>query len=218
MAEKETRNERVYAGIRAEILTGLRKPGEPLRTAELCKTFECSVGVARESLLRLAERDLVEERPMQGFRVVSLSTADLDDLTEARLEIETLALRYSVRQGDAAWEARLVGAHHLLSVTPRQEEGGAQPYSAAWGKAHGAFHTALIDGCRNRHLLAVALRLRDKGELYRRWSVAAPQPGRDVPAEHRGLLDAVLARDADLAAARLTAHLEATHQVLARGL
>ncbi|QRP43211.1 FCD domain-containing protein [Amycolatopsis sp. FDAARGOS 1241] len=48
--------------------------------------------------------------------------------------------------------------------------------------------------------------------------VAAPQPGRDVPAEHRGLLDAVLARDGALAADRLAAHLEATHQVLVRVL
>ncbi|WP_432853719.1 GntR family transcriptional regulator [Amycolatopsis sp. CA-161197] len=215
MPDKETRNERVYLSLREEILSGAREPGSPLRTAELCKRFECSVGVARESLLRLAERDLVQERPMQGFRVAALSEADLRDLTEARLEIETLALKHSVREGDAAWEARVVGAHHLLLVTPRTDDPRS---SVAAGKAHGAFHTALLEGCRNQRILAMAYRLRDKGELYRRWSVAEPDGERNVDAEHRGLLDAVLARDADLAAGRLAAHLEATHETLVRGL
>ncbi|MEU4667674.1 FCD domain-containing protein [Amycolatopsis sp. NPDC023774] len=109
----------------------------------------------------------------------------------------------------------MVGAHRLLLVTPRA--GDPRP-SVAAGKAHGAFHTALLEGCRNQRILPMAYRLRDKGELYRHWSVAEPDGERDFDAERRGLLDAVLARDAGLAADRLAAHLEATHEVLVKGL
>lgn len=219
MTDKETRSERVYMGIRVEILSGQRKPGERLPTAELCKQFGSSVGVVRESLLRLVEHGLVQVRPMQGFRVTELSAEDLRDLTEARLDIETLALRYSVEQGDAAWEARLVGIHHLLSVTPRQASASDERFTAEWGKAHGSFHTALLEGCRNRRILSIAHRLRDSAELYRRWSVSVDtHDGRDIAGEHREILDAVLARDADLAVERLSAHIRRTDEVLRRAL
>lgn len=219
MGDKETRNERVYMGIRTEILSGQRRPGARLPTAELTKTFDASVGVVRESLLRLVELGLVQVRPMQGFFVTDVTADDLRDLTEARLEIETLALRYSIQQGDADWEAQLVGAHHLLSLTHRQQEGVAERFTADWGKAHGNFHSALIAGCRNRRILGVAQRLRDSAELYRRWSVEVdPYAGRDIRGEHDALLKAALDRDADLAVERLVEHIQRTDEVLRKSL
>jgi DNA-binding GntR family transcriptional regulator len=239
VTDKETRNERVYMGIRSEILSGVRKPGEPLKTAELCKHFDSSVGVVRESLLRLSEQGLVRVRPMQGFRVVELSAEDLCDLTEARLHLETLALRYSVQQGDTAWESELVGAHHMLTVTTRRPKDLDERFTPEWGQAHGAFHKALLQGCRNRRILSTAHRLRDIAELYRRWSVdpvaagadasgadggrdgdrkTSRATGRDIEHEHRELLDAVLARDADLAVQRLSEHIRRTDETLRKGL
>ncbi|MEU6602957.1 GntR family transcriptional regulator [Streptomyces flaveolus] len=219
MTDKETRSERVYMGLREEILAGRRKPGERLPTAQLCHEFDSSVGVVRESLLRLVEHGLVQVRPMQGFRVTELTAADLRDLTEARLDIETLALRYSVQQGDTAWEARLVGAHHLLSVTPRQKPDSDERFTPEWGKAHGSFHATLLAGCRNQRILGIAHRLRDSAELYRRWSTPVDaDEERDIAGEHREILEAVLARDADLAVARLSAHIRTTDEVLRRGL
>ncbi|WP_326836933.1 GntR family transcriptional regulator [Amycolatopsis rhabdoformis] len=218
MGDKETRNERVYLGIRTEILSGKRRPGERLATAELTKTFDSSVGVVRESLLRLSERGLVQVRPMQGFFVADVSLEDLHDLTEARLDIETLALRYSIEQGDAEWEARLVGAHHLLSLTHRHVDGAVERFTADWGKAHGAFHAALIDGCRNRRILSVAQRLRDSAELYRRWSVEIdPYQDRDIEGEHDALLRAALDHDTDRAVALLVEHIQKTQEVLRQG-
>lgn len=215
MAEKETRAERVYMGIRTDILSGMRAPGDRLPTAEFCARFDTSVGVVREALLRLAEHGLVQVRPMQGFRVSELTADDLRDLTEARLDIETLALRYAVEQGDRDWEARVVGAHHLLSVAPQHSGDPAQRFTPEWGKAHGSFHTALLEGCRNRRILAAALRLRDSAELYRRWSVTADRhANRDLVAEHRELLDAALARDGAAAADVLASHIRRTDEIL----
>jgi DNA-binding GntR family transcriptional regulator len=214
MADKHTSNEPVYLGIRTEILAGERAPGSRLPTAELCARYGASVGVVRESLLRLAEHGLVQVRPMQGFRVAELSESDLADLTQARLDIETLALRYSVEQGDNVWESHLVGTHHLLSTTPRRGTDG-QPFTPEWGRAHGAFHAALLAGCHNQRIVTIAQRLRDSAELYRRWSVSAEQqPPRDIAAEHRALLDAVIARDADLAVEHLATHIRRSNEEL----
>jgi DNA-binding GntR family transcriptional regulator len=55
--------------------------------------------------------------------------------------------------------------------------------------------------------------LRDAAELYRRWS-QPHDPDRDVAGEHRRILKAALARDADAATSALAAHFERTAQIL----
>jgi DNA-binding GntR family transcriptional regulator len=68
---------------------------------------------------------------------------------------------------------------------------------------------ALLAGCNNDHLEAVAQSLRDCSELYRRWYWAlADDHHRDIAAEHRRLKELSLDRDADTAVEILTEHIE----------
>lgn len=70
-------------------------------------------------------------------------------------------------------------------------------------------------GLPNRRLLAIAEGLRASAELYRQWSYPlAHGPSRDVAGEHRALVDALIARDADAAAAVLSAHIAQTSTIL----
>ncbi|UAL29710.1 FCD domain-containing protein [Nocardioides rotundus] len=203
----------VHAQMRADILSGAYPPGERLKFAELCERYAASVAVVRESLTRLVEQGLARSEPRIGFRVTPLSVADLLDLTATRCDIEGLALRYSIERGDVEWESRLVAAHHVLERTPLLAEDGPARVSDEWEAAHTAFHAALIDACQSPRMLDMTATLRDASELYRRWSQPLER-GRDVAAEHRGLLDAALSRDADLAVARLREHFEHTARIL----
>ncbi|MDR7303658.1 DNA-binding GntR family transcriptional regulator [Haloactinomyces albus] len=57
-----------------------------------------------------------------------------------------------------------------------------------------------------------------KAELYLQWSVSFGQePDRDVAAEHRALLDAATAREADTACELLRDHIAHTAQLVIRG-
>jgi DNA-binding GntR family transcriptional regulator len=73
---------------------------------------------------------------------------------------------------------------------------------------------ALLSGCGNERLLALCEDLFEASELYRRWSVAAlSRPARASRAasnEHRAILDAVLAHDADEAVRLHEQHLQRT--------
>lgn len=210
-----TRTERVYARMRADILAGRLLPGSRLPFAELCARYGASMGVLREGLSRLVEQGLVLAEPQQGFRVTEVSAEDLADLTAARCDVEGLALRHAVEHGDLAWESRVVAAHHTLERTPQSAPDDPDLMNEDWAAAHAAYHAALWDGCPNRRLRAIAASLRDAAELYRRWSGPLGHDGdRDVPGEHRELLDAVLARDADRAVAALSAHIHHTTRVL----
>ncbi len=63
-----------------------------------------------------------------------------------------------------------------------------------------------------------AASLRETAELYRRWSgcLSGQQARRDVPAEHRALMQVAPNRDADRAVALLTEYINTTALMLER--
>ncbi|MBC2592440.1 GntR family transcriptional regulator [Rhodococcus aetherivorans] len=202
----------VYEQIRREILNGAYQPGRRLRFVDLAERYSVSQSVIREALARLSEQGLVDSLPQQGFRVVSLSLKDLNELTEARCDIESLAFRYAVERGDMEWESRVVAAHHRLASTPTIVDGEPNP---EWFDVHERFHRALLEGCGNDRLLGVALSLRDASALYRHWSCPIGHDyTRDVAAEHKAILEAALVRDPEVAASLLCEHIERTTAAL----
>lgn len=219
MAENGTRAERAYQQIRSDILTGRLLPGQRLLFNELGARYGTSVGVLREGLTRLTEQGLVVSQPQQGFHVTPVIPEDLKDLTEARVEIETLAFRKAMEAGDLAWEARLVAAHHVLEGTPDLIDGDIHRVNEDWATAHGAFHRMLLAACPNRRLREFAATLRDASEVYRRWSRHLDgEQGRDIPGEHRALLQAAIGRDIEGGTTLLARHIEyTTNAVLASG-
>ncbi|WP_229480101.1 GntR family transcriptional regulator [Mycolicibacterium mageritense] len=208
----------MYDALRADILSGRLAPGVKLPFNSLVDQYRCSIGAIREALQRLAEQGLVISEWQQGFRVVDVTVDDLRDLTVARCEIETLALRYAVEHGDVAWEAAAVSAHHVLQRAPMYDPDDPARFSDEWVQAHQRFHSALLAGCGNVRILSIANALRDSAELYRRWSAPLHDRDRDIEAEHRAILDAVVARDGELASDLLTAHIQRTTDKLIEGL
>jgi DNA-binding GntR family transcriptional regulator len=198
--------------MRADIFRGDLEPGARLKFHALCERYATSVGAAREALTRLAAENLVTVSPRQGYRVVSLTRDDLADLVQARIEVEALALRLAIEHGDTAWEGRAVAAMHVLERTPMAADGdGSAVPGPQWVRAHTEYHRTLIEACPNRRLLAFAEKLRDEALLYQMWSVSATRdPDRRRIEEHRNLLDATLARDAERADQLLRAHLNRT--------
>jgi DNA-binding GntR family transcriptional regulator len=216
--QSKTRHESVFARIRADILSGRLSPGQKLPFAELDATYSVSVGVMREALSRLVEQGLVVMVPQQGFSVVSISETDLMNLTVARREIETLTLRHAMRNGGVAWESELMAAHHRLANESVVDPADPDRLRDEWVTAHSVFHETLLAGCENPRLTTIATQLRAAAELYRRWSVPLSHGHpRDIPAEHKALLEAVLSHDEAAAVGILDSHIETTTRLLLDG-
>lgn len=211
----KTLNGEIFVRVRSDILAGHLPPGARLRPAALAREYSVSMSVMREALARLAEQELVVWVPQTGFRVAPLSLEDLEDLTNVRLDIEVLAIRYAVQRGDIAWEGQVLAAHHTLERTRQFDPEDPDRFTEEWAEAHANFHNALLAGCNSRRLIGIAAQLRDGSELYRRWSHAlAHDYDRDIPSEHRSMLKAVLARDESAAAEALQSHIRHTTNVL----
>lgn len=198
-----TRASELLVRLRRDLLTGELSPGRPLRMTVLRERYAVGLTPLREALFQLVAEGLVTAQDQRGFRAASVSWEDLSDLTEQRVFLESRALRRSIDRGDLAWEARVLAAHHLLAGTAMLSDCGT--LTDRWVSAHREFHRVLVDACGSVRLLRFRDVLSDQAERYRRWSVRQ-EPSRDVAAEHRGLAEATVARQADLAVQRLREH------------
>jgi DNA-binding GntR family transcriptional regulator len=202
-----TRTDEVYQVLRADLLNGRIGPGERLKLVELSTRFELSQSVIREALVRLAEKGLVLATPQRGYRARDLSVHDIQALTEARVQIESVTLQFAIARGDIHWETSVLASHHLLENTPVALDEGQ--YNEGWSARHQAFHRALLSGSANPHLEAASAELRDCAELYRRWYWTLTDDGdRDLATEHRLLKELTLARETDAAQALQRTHIE----------
>jgi DNA-binding GntR family transcriptional regulator len=209
----ETQSDRVFNSVRADILGCRLLPGGKLRINEIAAQHDVSLGAVREALSRLTSEGLVVAESQKGFHAAPLSLADFRDLTDARVEIETLTLKRAIAKGDVEWETQLVAAWHRLSRTSTHVAGHPDLHSDDWAAAHGEFHRALVAGCGSEKLLAIRAQLYEQAERYRRYSGVIERK-RDVAAEHKRLFDAAIARDDKAAAREMSAHLWLTADII----
>lgn len=203
----------VHAALRADILTTRLAPGEKLPVAALAKRFDVSLSAVREALSRLVADGFVTSEDQRGFRVAPLDMADLEDLTETRIEIEVLALRRSIARGGAAWEEELRAAWDGLRRLPYTLARQAAPYDGGWAESHFRFHEALASACGLTWLMRLRRTLFEQSERYRALARAVAGTERDVNAEHLAIYEAAIARDADAAAKAIAAHFRRTTEL-----
>jgi GntR family transcriptional regulator, carbon starvation induced regulator len=206
----ETQATAVYRRLRADILGGTLAPGLKLKVQHLAAAYGAGPAPLREALAQLAAEGLARRIEQRGFRVAEADPAGFAALIRSRCLAEPLALREAIRLGDAAWEDQVMAAERRLARLPRSLDPGRFVTNPAWEEAHRAFHSALIGACDATPLVAFCTRLREEADRYRALANAAAYPRRDVGAEHAAIVEAVLDRDADTAAALLADHLAAT--------
>ena len=178
----------------SEILAGRYTPGSKLSPRAIATQYKVSLSVVREALTRLTEQGLVVSEPQLGFSVVSLDIEDVRDISRVRILIEGAGLKEAVEHADVEYEAGIVASHHRMVRNQFRRRGAGRAVTEDWARAHAGYHSALISACPSPRLRDLAASLRETAELYRRWSgsFSTDQAPRDVPAEHRGLMDAAL--------------------------
>lgn len=201
----------VLERLRRDILSTKLLPGQKLNVANLAKQFSVSLAAVREALSRLVADGLVRASDQRGFRVSPVSQADLEDVTETRIDIEGLALRRSIERGDANWLSSVEREFATLCAIPFRNVDGLNMHNEAWIVRHRIFHRTLVSACGSLWLLGFRDILHEQSERYRRLSIKpeTDQP-RDVEAEHRVIVSAVLRRDADAAVSALSDHFMTT--------
>jgi DNA-binding GntR family transcriptional regulator len=202
--------ERAVADLQESILRGELPPGAPLRLEALAKALEMSAMPIREAIRELERLGLAEHVPHRGARVAQLTVEDLRDTYEARLALESLAVRHAAERAgadDVAIARRLL-EEHLAAY---------RIGDAARGRTlHAESHFALYAASGSQWLPRLIRPLWENSERYR---LASLQAGRSLErrrSEHQRIVDAVAAHDPAAAEDALRAHLVLTANLVAK--
>lgn len=201
----ETVGEIALRRIRLHIVNGRLKPGEKLKLERMREVYGASVTTLREILNRLAVEELVAAEGQRGFRVAAVSDAELRDLAELRILLETHALRQSMALGDLDWEAAVVSAHYKLSAIEKVLIRDPREAVESWVAADWGFHYATIAACPQPVLARTHASVFDRFARYH--MLALNFRGAPAAVQHADLRDLVIERKADEAVDLLTRHI-----------
>ncbi|MFM7346225.1 MAG: GntR family transcriptional regulator [Tagaea sp.] len=187
--------------LREMILTLKLEPGAVLARAELARRFGVSQTPVRDALAKLSEEGLVEVFPQHAtvVRSIDLAAAREENFLRRAIEMEiahTLAL---------APDPAMLAA--LRDCLERQREHAARGRRAEFVAADDEFHRIMYLAAGVPGLLTLVRR--NSGQLARLRRALGARPGkaRRVLDEHRAILEAIEARQPDVARAMARKHL-----------
>jgi DNA-binding GntR family transcriptional regulator len=203
--------ELLASSLRRDIAFGTLLPDQKLKLNELRTRYGGSNHSMRETLRILSTEGLVEATAQRGFRVTSATESDIRDIVMVRCEVEKLALSRAIELGNIAWEGRVMAAHHTLQKTEAVAATNPDDLVALeWDEACRGFSYTLIDACDSPRLIDLQRKFFDQS---RRFRLAQMREGSLDWAARRtrqdGLLEAVLARQAEDALTLLQEDVEA---------
>jgi DNA-binding GntR family transcriptional regulator len=177
-------------------------PGEPLSENRISKMLGISRTPVREALQMLAQEGLVEIIPGRAVRVANRSFRDVVDVLYIRLLLEPGMLRLvaeniSDEQIVVLWDC-------VVRMEAATEEGDR----SGWARADTVWHETVSNACPNQLLGEMALQMRNRIHRYANIDHELKiEQLRNGTAEHRTIVDAVAARDADRAEQAMRDHL-----------
>lgn len=196
--------QRAYLAMRRLIVIGELAPGEKLKIDGLRERLGMGASPIREALSLLTSDNLVERIDQRGFRAAPVSQKNFEEILTLRCTLEDMALRQSIARMSEGHEEELVLVHHRMA-----RRVGGDP--EAFEEAHKEFHMALLASCDAPILLKLCSQLYDLNIRYRYLAGRSLNyKTRNVADEHRDILQATIARDTDLASARLLTHYRQT--------
>lgn len=194
----------VYRTLKRRITELFYKPGDRLSEAGIAAELGFGRSPVRTAFSRLQSEGWIEISPQSGTFVRGLSGAEIAEILEARLVLESyLAGRAATMMSDA----ELVQLREAFSsFGERVSAGRLDDYL----ELDLRFHLAIYKAAGNQLIAGILVNLIDKVRWIRRGSVAHPLRINDAFLEIRAVLDALEARDAEAATVAMRTHIENT--------
>jgi len=204
-----SQTEQLVARLRSSILELDLAPGAVLTERGLESAFAASRTPVRAALGTLFGEGLVqrEGRNGRGWIVAPIDVDQIRELAELREAVETAAVRLAVARASALQIDEL-GA--LLEGT----RGDVAESESAGVRAGHDFHVSLAALSGNALMTESVRDAMNRLARTRFLEVRTPESRAHAWSEHRAVLDAVAARDADLAARLVGDHIRATNERL----
>jgi len=192
----------VYQQIIHDIRAGALMPGDRLTETDLATRFGISRTPVREAIRQLEADGLVMHKPRLGATIRTLDRAEISELYEMRAVLESTAARLA---------ARAASAPELQEITALNDAmAEARDIETLYQLNH-LFHAAIQDAARNRFLVSAVKSVEKTLLILGRSTMEQTDRSEAALAEHRRIIDALVARDEDAAEQAMRGHIEAAH-------
>jgi DNA-binding GntR family transcriptional regulator len=211
-ADARSLSDQAYYRIRESIVTLELAPGSPVSERELMERLALGRTPIREALQALARERLVEVYPRRGMFVSGVDVRDLAGLSEVRQTLEPRAARLAAERATDADRSRITV---LLKELDHVRD---KPDERALIDLDQRIHRHIYE-CTHNPFLAATL-----NEYYvltlRIWFLALDRVTRleDAVREHRELLRAIRARNAERAEEAMRRHVTGFENAIRRVL
>ena len=191
----------VYELIREDIISGRLNPNERLKVAELADRYETSTNPVREALQQLRGEGFVVMEPNRGARVMPIDENFVRDIIEIEVLIEPALTRWFVSIANAADIVELEAIQAQIEANNFEDR-------VNHGLLDTKFHQFIYDRHYNRHAAELWWKHREILRAISRRFPTSLSRRNSVLKEHRDLIEAIRAQDADTAAAVVAAHVQ----------
>ena len=195
-----TKNDVVYQQLKEKIVNRVLRPGERIVISDIANELEVSPMPVREALNRLQQDGFVEINPHVGARVVMFGATGFKEIALIRIELEVLATRLATPYLD---DDKI---KELDSVLKQMEMAVADRDGNLYSKLNKDFHCIVYSAGPYKYLYELILNLWAKSNFSKSIFLKVPEQVSVSLDDHRKLLDALKAKDADKAAEILRSH------------
>ncbi|GAA4017525.1 GntR family transcriptional regulator [Actimicrobium antarcticum] len=196
----KNRSSTLREAIEEMIAIGQLPPGAHLDETVLAGQFGVSRTPIREALIQLASMGLIVIRPRRGAVVAEISPQQLVEMFEVMAELEAMCARLAARRMSPQEHQSLLSAHHACEQARDAQDPDAYFYK------NEEFHALLYSGSHNVFLTGQALALQRRLRPYRRLQLRVRDRIASSFSEHDGIVNAIIAGDADAAMTLLREH------------
>ena len=178
-------------------------PGEPLSENRISRMLGISRTPVREALQMLAQEGLVEIIPGRAVRIANRSFKAVVDVLYIRSLLEPGLVRLATENATPEQMDRLWECMATMEQAVRDED------RRAWARADALWHETMSAACPNDLLGEMTLQMHNR--IHRYSSIDNElkiEQLRKGTAEHRAIMEAMRAQDADAAEQAMRDHLE----------
>lgn len=196
--KSDTRAAQISKALADRIISGEIEAGSKLRQDHIAEEFGTSHVPVREAFRRLESQGLVVSEPRRGVRVAGFSLEEVREVAEMRAALEALALRNAA-------------PHMTKAILDQAEEANKAGDRATdvqvWEEANRTFHRIILAPCGMPRLLRTIddLHTASARFLFSGWRAEWEAP---TDRDHRAILDALRAGQAEMAASVLSRHVQ----------
>ncbi|PUU95459.1 GntR family transcriptional regulator [Halanaerobium sp.] len=190
---KKSLTDQVYSMLKEKILNRDVDLGEQLNTREIAEEHGISLMPVRDALRRLANEDLVENRPRVGFFVKNFSEAEVNDILEVRKMHEIYCLDNYFEEIDRG----------VISDLKDKFENGHKKYFTSYDSK---LHKEIVLASHNNYLIDSYLKMINHYTML--FSYLNYKRSETSRQEHIDLIDCILNGDKAKAEKILYRHLD----------